>query len=84
VTVGTLGTFSIAIMTRTAQQRARVPVELPNPIMVALFLITLAAAARLSVDFVSVPREIILLSVSAWSAAFLIFLTQFGRIVRDA
>lgn len=82
VTVGTLGTFSIAIMTRATQQRARVPVQLPNAIVVALFLITVAAAARLSVDFVAVPNEFILLSVGAWSTAFMIFLGQFATIVR--
>lgn len=82
VTIGALGTFSIAIMTRTTQQRARISVRLPRAIVVALFLITLAAAARLAVDLRAVPPEFILVSAGAWSAAFAVFLGQFGAIVR--
>ncbi|NQV21206.1 MAG: NnrS family protein, partial [Rhodospirillales bacterium] len=82
VTVGALGTFSIAIMTRTSQQRARISVRLPKAIVGALFLITLAAGARLAVDLRAVPPEFILVSAGAWSAAFAVFLGQFGAIVR--
>lgn len=81
VTIGALGTFSIAIMTRTVRQRARVTIELPNSVVAALFLITLAAAARLAVDVVAVPLWFVIMSAGAWSAAFMVFLWQFGMVV---
>lgn len=72
--IGGLGTLSLTIMTRTAQQRLRRGTALPAPILVAVGLISLAAMARGATFLPELPREaLLLLAATAWSLAFLAF-----------
>jgi len=82
VTIGALGTFSLAIMTRTVEQRARVPIQLPGPIIAAILLISVAGMARLAADIVPAVPAMVLTSAVAWSCAFAIFLWQLVRFSR--
>jgi uncharacterized protein involved in response to NO len=76
VTLGALGTFSLAIMTRTYKQRMRAPIQLPRAIVIGMLLITVATVARFEAYFSDVPAQFIFVSAATWSAAYFLFLGQ--------
>lgn len=74
ITVGALGTLSANVMVRVTllhvkQYPSRIPL-----ILAITFLMSLAAIARISADFLDYRESLLILAASAWSLSFLMVL----------
>jgi len=78
--IGALGTLTLVMMARTAQLRARKPIENFGDIAGAALLVSAAALARLTAPFLPTAQHGLLwLAAITWSSAFLILLVRLLR-----
>lgn len=82
LTVGTIGTMTLAVMTRASLGHTGRPLT-AGPITISIYaLISLAAVLRLAAPFAGDEMMMLLsLAGTAWSAAFLLFAIFYGRIL---
>jgi uncharacterized protein involved in response to NO len=76
LTIGAIGTMTMAIMTRAALGHTGRPMKISGPHLTAFVLVSLAAVLRLmgalpSLDAVS--KELLIASAAAWTVAFALF-----------
>ena len=76
LTIGAIGTMTMAIMTRAALGHTGRPMRISGPHLMAFALVSLAAVLRLAgalplLDAVS--QELLIASAAAWTAAFALF-----------
>jgi uncharacterized protein involved in response to NO len=71
ITIGALGTLSIAMMTRVSLQRSRRPVVMPPLVLSAVALISIAAALRLAAVWPAIRPVTIDAAAACWTLAFL-------------
>ncbi len=71
ITIGGLGTLSIAMMTRVSLQRSRRPVAMPPLVLSAVGLISVAAAFRLAAGWPALRLLTIDAAAACWTLAFL-------------
>lgn len=80
VGVGALGTLAATMMMRVARQRARLPIVMSGPGLLAVALVNLAALARLAVIGCEEGRlTLVVLSAALWGAGFLIVCAEVLR-----
>ena len=82
ITIGGLGTLSIAMMTRVSLQRSRRPVAMPPLVLSAVGLISVAAAFRLAAGWPALRLLTIDAAAACWTLAFLavaLFLLRSSR-----
>ena len=77
ITVGALGTLSLAMMTRVAQGHSGVPIESNAALTLVFVLPTVAAALRLGIN---TPRGWVWAAL-AWFAAYAIYLLAIGPLL---
>lgn len=83
LTVGALGTLSLAMMARTALQRGGLPTTFSPTISAAVALMSGAALLRLLAG--AVDRDLMLMaSGSVWTASLLLFLVGLAPVFRHA
>ena len=82
LTVGAIGTMTLAVMTRASLGHTGRPLE-AGPVTIAIYvLVTLAAALRVLSPFSELHGEALLMSAgAAWSAAFGLFAIFYGRVL---
>lgn len=74
ITVGSVGTLTLAMMVRVAQQRTGRPIQVPARIGIAVLLLSAAAAARAFLAGADLRSTAILIAAAGWTAAFLLLL----------
>lgn len=74
ITVGAVGTLTLAMMVRVAQQRTGRPLQIPARIGAAVLLLSAAAAARAFLAGTDLRGIAILVAAAGWTAAFLLLL----------
>ncbi|MBW7849725.1 MAG: NnrS family protein [Rhodospirillales bacterium] len=83
ITVGALGTLSLAMMARTAMQRGGLPTRFPAAITTAIALMSLSSALRLLAGYGDRPTLVGTAGI-VWSAALLLFLAGSAPAFRHA
>lgn len=73
-TIGALGTLSVNIIVRMSSLHVKQYPSYTPQIMVMTGFMTIAAIARITVDFSGYKEMLLVLAASAWSIAFLIAL----------
>ena len=79
LTVGAIGTMTLAVMTRATLGHTGRPLSAGAPTVAIYLLVTLAAMLRISAPL-SGPDIVVLTSIAgiAWTAAFTVFVLQYG------
>lgn len=81
LTIGTIGTMTLAVMTRASLGHTGRPLT-AGPVTIAIYaLISLAALVRLAAPFAAEQMMLLSLAGTAWTAAFLLFAVFYGRIL---
>ena len=74
IAIGAVGTLTLAMMVRVAQQRRGLPIHVPIQIGVAVLLLSVAALAR-SIAFVpEIRAAAVLLAAAGWGVTYLLLL----------
>jgi uncharacterized protein involved in response to NO len=80
ITIGALGSLTVAMMARTASLRAHRDLGDFRFAATAVALISIAALLRIAAEAASIPRPIALWTAAgAWSSAFVLLLVYLGR-----
>ena len=73
LTIGAVGTMTLAVMSRAGLGHTGRPVVVARPIVAAYVLVSLAAAARLAATVPELTVPALILAAAAWSIAFAAF-----------
>ncbi len=73
LTIGAVGTMTLAVMTRAGLGHTGRPVVVAPAIVAAYGLVSLAAAARLAAAVPELTVPALILAAAAWNAAFAAF-----------
>lgn len=84
ITVGALGTLSLAMMMRTVLQRRGLAVRFSPTATAAIVAVSVAAALRLALPFTDAPGEITVLAGMVWSTAMLLAFAAMAAAVRQS